>query len=219
MGEFFSKILQNLSEWNWPEIVKGIVSIWLATVATLALTTWKRHSKAQKQIDFLDELTDAVHEFINSMVAPTEMVKYIKIGIKSYADTPNVDPKIKNSEAVAYIKKEGIENSKKLLEYLKSCGPSLTKILSLAAKGQVLGLKNYIDCQNACYMLKRQHDSIQFLCYLIGSPSSNWRNSEVQKSLSEEVMQLDHEKIKKAIEAQNVRFLTFVKENYEKIYK
>lgn len=187
-------------------------------MATLALKTWKRQSKAQKQIDFMDEITDSVHEFINSMAAPTEMVKYIKIGIKSYAGTPDVGPKTKNSEAVAYIKKEGIEDSKKLLEYLKSCGPSLTKIRSLSTKGQVLGLKNYTDCQNACSMLTWQHDRIQPLCYLIGSPSLNWRNPEVQKLLSK-VIKLDHEKIKKEIEAQSVRFLAFVKENYEKIYK
>jgi len=204
-----------MGEWNWGEIV---VSVWIATVATLALTTWKRQSKAQKQIDFMDEITDSVHEFINSMVAPIEMVKYIKIGIESYAGAPNLDPQIGNPEAVAYIQKEGKEDSKRLLEYLKSCGPSLTKICSLSAKGQVLGLKNYTDCQNACSMLTRQHNRIQVLCYQIGSTSLNWRNPKVQELLSE-VLQLNHEEIKKEIEAQNVRFLTFVKENYEKIYK
>jgi len=218
MGEFFSKILQTLSKWNWAEIVTCIVSIWIATVATLALKTWKRQSKAQKQIDFMDEITDSVHEFIDFMTAPIEMVKYIKIGFESYANTPNLNPQIGNSEAVAYIKEQGEEDSKRLLEYLSSCGPSLTKIRSLSAKGQVLGLKNYTDCQNACSMLTWQHDRIQPLCYLIGSPSLNWRNPEVQKLLSQ-IIQLDHEEIKNEIEAQNVRFLTFVKENYKKIYK
>lgn len=218
MNEFFSKIPQTMSEWNWAEIVTGVVSIWVATVATLALKTWKRQSKAQKQIDFIDEITDSVHEFINSMAAPREMVRYIKIGIESYAGAPNLDPEIENPEAIAYIQKQGKEDSKSLLEYLKFCGPSLTKIQSLSAKGQVLGLKNYKACQNACNMLKWQHDRIQALCYMIGSPSLYWRNPEVQKSLSK-VIQLDTEEIKKEIEAYNVIFLTFVKENYEKIYK
>jgi hypothetical protein len=218
LGEFFGKILHAMGEWNLAEIVKCIVSVWLATVATIALTAWKRQSKAQKQIDFIDELTDSVHEFINSMVAPLEMLKYIKIGIKSYADTPSIDATIENSEAVAYIQKEGVEASEKLLEYLKLCVPSLTKIRSLSAKGQVFGLKNYAACQNACNMLTWQHDRLQPLCYLLGSPSLNWRNLEVQKLLSE-VRQLDYEDIKKELEEQNVRFLTFVKENYKKIYK
>ena len=218
MGEFVSKILQLLSEWNWAEIVKCIVSIWVATVATLALKTWKRQSKAQRQIDFMDEITDSVHEFIDSMAAPTEMAKYIKIGIESYAGTPNLDTEIENPGAVAYIQRQGKEDSKRLNEYLKPCSPSLTKIRSLSAKGQVLGLKNYKDCHNACSMLTWQHDRIQAICYLIGSDSLNWRNPKVQESLSK-VIQLDPEKIKKEIEEQNLRFLTFVKENYEWIYK
>lgn len=169
-------------------------------------------------MDFIDEITNSVHEFINSMAAPTEMVRYIKIGFESHAGTPHLDPEIENSEAVAYIQKQGKEDSKRLLEYLISCGPSLTKIQSLSAKGQVLGLKNYNACQNACNMLKWQHDRIQALCYMIGRPSLYWINPEVQKTLSK-VIQLDPEEIKKEIEEYNVIFLTFVKENYEKIYK
>ena len=218
MGEFVNKILQPLCEWNWAEIVKGIVSIWVAIVATLALKTWKRQSKAQKEIDFMDEIANAVHEFIDSMAAPTEMAKYIKIGIESYAGSPHLDPEIENAEAVVYIQRQGKEDSKRLYEYLKPCSPSLTKIRSLSVKGQVLGLKNYKDCHNACSMLTWQHDRIQALCYIIGSDSLNWRNPEVQESLSK-VIQLDPEEIKKEIEEQNLRFLTFVKENYERIYK
>jgi len=218
MGEIFSKILDTLCEWNWAEIVKVFVGIWVAAVATLALTTWKHQLKAQNQTDFLDEITNSVHEFIASMSALTEMVKYIKIGIESYAGAPNLNREIENPEAVAYIQKQGKEDSKRLLEYLKPCGHSLTKIHSLSAKGQVLGLKNYTDCQNACTMLTWQYDRIQALFYLIGSASLNWTNPKVQESLSK-VIQLDPEEIKKEIEAQNVKFLTFVKENYEKIYK
>jgi hypothetical protein len=218
MGEILSKMLDTLCKWNWAEIVKGIVGLWVATVATLALTTWKRQSKAQRQIDFLDGITDSVHEFIASMSGPTEIVKYVKIGIESYAGAPDLDREIENPEAVAYIQKQGKEDSKRLLEYLKHCCPSLTKIRSLSAKGQVLRLKNYTDCQEACSMLTWQHDRIQALCYLIGSPSLNWRNPEVQELLSK-VIQLDPKEIKKETEAQNVRFLTFIKGNYDKIYK
>jgi hypothetical protein len=218
MGEFVSKILQSLYGWNWAEIVKCIVSIWVAAVATLALKTWKRQSKAQKQIDFMDHLTDSVHEFIISMAGPIEMVKNIKIGIESHAGMPDLDIEIENPEVVAYIQRQGKEDSKRLYEYLKSCSPALTRIRSLSAKGQVLGLKNYKDCYNACSMLTWQHDRIQALCHMIGSDSLYWRNPKVQESLSK-VIQLDPEEIKKGIEEQNAKFLAFVKENYERIYK
>lgn len=218
MGEFISKILQSLCGWNWAEIVKGIVSIWVATVATLALKTWKRQSRAQKQIDFMDDITESVHEFIDSLLAPIEMVKYIKIGIESQAGMPNLDTEIENPGVVAYIQRRGKEDSKRLYEYLKSCSPPLARIRSLSAKGQVLGLKNYKDCYNACSMLTWQHDRIQALCYMIGSDSLYWRNPKVQESISK-VLQLDPEDIKKGIEEQNVKFLAFVKENYERVYK
>lgn len=218
MADIIDTILQNMRGWNWAEIVKGGVSIWVATVATLALKTWKRQSKAQKQTDFMDEITNSVHEFIMAMSAPTEMLKYIKIGIESHAKSPDLPPGIENPEAVAYIQKSGKEDSKRLIEYLNLCNPSLTKIRSLSAKGQVLGFKNYAECQNACTMITWQHERIQALCYVIGNPSLNWENPEVQKTLSK-VIQLDPEEISRELKEYNVLFLTFVTENYSTIFK
>ncbi|MDP8218985.1 MAG: hypothetical protein P9M03_09700 [Candidatus Theseobacter exili] len=100
MCEFISKTVTFLSSWNWPEIIKGIVSIWVATVATKALTTWKRQSKAQKRADFMDELTESVHKFIDAIAAPCEMVKYIKIGIESHACLPDLDKSLENPDCL-----------------------------------------------------------------------------------------------------------------------
>lgn len=218
MCEFINKTITFLSSWNWAEIIKGIVSIWVATVATLALKTWKRQSKAQKQTDFIDEITESVHEFIDLMAAPTEMVKYVKIGIESYASLPELDQSLENPEAVAYIQKKGQEDAKQLYEYLKPCTQPLSKIRSLVAKGQVFGFKNYNECQNACAMITWQYERIQALCYIIGSGSLNWKNPEVQESLRK-VISLDSGDIEKQIKEQHVKFLIFIKDNYKTIYK
>jgi len=218
MADILSTILQNMRGWNWAEIVKGGVSIWVATVATLALKTWKRQSKAQKQTDFMDEITNSVHEFVMAMSAPIEMLKYIKIGIESHSRAPDLPSGIENPEAVAYIQKHGKEDSKQLIEYLNLCNPSLTKIRSLSAKGQVLGLKNYEQCQTACTMLTWQHERIQALCYIIGNHSLNWENPEVQRTLSK-VIQLDPKEIGRQLGEYNTTFLIFVKENYRRIFK
>ena len=138
----------------------------------------------------MDDLTNSVHEFIVSLAGAIEMVKYIKIGIESHAGMPDLDTEIENPEAVAYIQRQGKEDSKRLYEYLKSCSPALARIRSLSAKGQVLG----------------------------GSDSLYWRNPKVQELLNK-VIQLDPEEIKEGIEEQNAKFLAFVKENYETIYK
>jgi len=218
MCEFIKETITFLSSWNWAEVIKGIVSIWVAMIATLALETWKRQSKAQKQTDFMDEITKSVHEFIDLMAAPTEMVKYVKIGIESYAGLPELDQSLGNPEAVAYIQKQGQEDAKRLYEYLKPCTQPLSKIRSLVAKGQVFGFKNYDECQNACAMITWQYERIQALCYIIGSGSLNWRNPEVQKSLSK-VISLDSGDIEKQIKEQHVKFLIFIKDNYKAIYK
>jgi hypothetical protein len=218
MADILETILQNMRGWNWAEIVKCGVSIWVAIVATIALKTWKRQSKAKKQTDFMDEITNCVHEFVTEMSAPTEMLKYIKIGIESHSRAPDLPSGIENPEAVAYIQKHGKEDSKRLIEYLNLCNPSLTKIRSLSAKGQVLGLKNYAECQNACTMLTWQHERIQALCYIIGNPSLNWENPEVQGTLSK-VIQLDPEEIRRELGEYNAMFLIFVRENYRSIFK
>jgi hypothetical protein len=211
-------LLQIIAEWNWIEIIKIIISLGMVIIAWLALQTWKKKSKAQRQCDFMDEITNSAHEFIASMTDPTEIVKYIKIGIQSHAGAFDLDQSIKNAEAVAYIQKHGQEDSKKLLEYLNVCKPSLIKLRSLAAKGQVLGLINYADCQNAVRMLTWQYERIQALCVIIGSPSLNWHNTEVQQTLGK-VIQFDPDEIRKDIETYSVQLLTFVKNNYEEIFK
>jgi hypothetical protein len=218
MLEFIIKTGTLLNSWNWAEIVKALISIWVATVATLALRTWKRQSKAQKQTEFMDEITEAVHQFIHLMGAPIEMVTYVKIGIESYSGMPNLDKSLKNPEAVAYIQKRGKDDAKKLYEYLKPCAPVLAKIHSLVVKGQVFRLKKYYECQNSCKLLTWQHERIQALCYMIGSEDLNWENPKVEELLGK-VIELDSEDIKRQIAEQNVKFLSFVKDNYTAIYK
>jgi hypothetical protein len=218
MYEFINKSVTFISSWNWAQIVQAIASIWVATVATFALKTWKRQSKAQKQTDFMDEMTESVHEFINLLADAIEMVKFIKIRIESYAVVPELDRTLQNAEAIAYIQKHGKEDAKQLYDYLRPCVQPLSKIRSLVAKGQVFGFKNYHECQNACAMITWQYDRIQALCYMIGIVSLNWKNPTVQESLTN-ALSLDATDIKEEIKQQNAKFLTFVKDNYQTIYK
>lgn len=217
MCEFINKTVTFISG-NWPEIVKGIASIWVAMVATFALQTWKRQSKAQKQTDFLDEITKSVYEFIDLMGDPTGLVKYVKIGIESYAGSPQLDQSLENPEAVAYIQKRGKEDAKQLYEYLMPCTQAKSKIHFLVAKGQVFGFKNYYECQDACKLITWQYDRIHALCYILGNESLYWKNPKVQEFLSN-VISLDPGDIEKQIKEQSIKFLTFVRENYQIIYK
>jgi len=202
---------------NWAEIVKAALGVWMAIVATLALTTWRRQSSAQRKADLMDELTESVHKFIGLMADPILMVRIVKVGIESYAYYHQLDHSLPNPEAVVYIQNDGREHAKQLSECLNPCMESVSRIASLVVKGQVFGFKNYHECQNACAMLISQYKRIGALRSIIGRTSSNWKNSKVQEVLSKAIA-LDADEIQKQIEEQHTKFLAFVKENYEAIF-
>ena len=200
------------------EIAKAVVGVWIALVATLALCTWKKQLKAQIKTDFLMELTDSIHKFIDLMSAPITIVYVIKTGIEVYSDLPDPNNSFKKFGVVGYIRDKGAKDGERLYESLKPCRELLAKIKSLLAKGQVFGLENYNNGYNACNMILWQHERIQGFCLMVESGSLNWDNPKIKKAL-DNVLTLTSEDIKKNIEEHNVKFLDFVKNNYQKIYK
>ena len=59
----------------------------------------------------------------------------------------------------------------------------MSRMVSLAAKGQVIGFKNYRQCYDACTMLAWSHRQIEEVAMLIGNAHLNWANETVQKTL------------------------------------
>jgi hypothetical protein len=183
---------------DWAEIVKGALGLWMAIIATLALTTWKRQSSAQRKADFMDDLVESVHKFIGLMATPIYIVKIVKIGVESYTHHHQLDHSLPNPEAVAYIQNRGKEDAKQLSESLNLCDEPVSRIATLVVKGQVFGFKNYHECQNACAILISQYKRIGALQSIIGRPSLNWENSKVQEVLSKAIA-LDADEIQKQI--------------------
>ena len=218
MCDILARALRTFASWNWLEILKTSTGFGTAIIAWLALQNWKRQSKAQKETAFLDEITDAIHEFIDLIAAPMEMVRFIKIGVSSYSGLPQLDRSLKYPEAVAYIQKQGAEDAKRLYEYLKPCTPILSKIRSLVAKGQVFEFEDYSECQNACRLITQQHEQIQAICALIGNPNWNWQNPQVEKTLGG-VLAIDPDQMKQQVEQQNVKFIEFVRKSYAAAYQ
>ena len=216
MIEIVSGTLDTLVGWDWSAIIQALVSIWVATVATLALRTWKRQSKAQRQTDFLDALTDSIHDFIALMAAPTEMVSFAKIAIQSHAQTSQVDKRLRTPGAIAYIERSGKDDSKQLGELLDKSRPALSKIRSLVAKGQVLGFKNYNECRDSCNLITWQYDRIQAFSQIIGRTTLYWENPKVQDTV-DKVLSIEAEDIKTYLQEQNIKLLEFVHANYKAI--
>jgi hypothetical protein len=187
-----------------------------AGIAILALRNWKRQEKAKREAEFLDALIEAVHTYISEMPAPVTLVHLAKIGMESHAPTwEGGDHAIKG--AIAYIQKNGKDHSKRLQEALKALQPSIIRLRSLAAKGQMFKFNGYVKCQNAITMLTWQHDRMESLMVMLGSTSLNWDHPEVIGSLKK-VMTIDADDIRKHMGDNNVAILEFAIGTYKRIY-
>jgi hypothetical protein len=199
-------------------VLTAIASICVAITAFFALHKWKYQTRAQIHMQLMDELTDIVHEYIQAMGAPIQILKFAKIGILAYSETPFLKGKdSKNAGIVSYIEKNGKADQAKLIEYLDKVRPMKSKMISLATKGQALGFKNYKQCYDACIMLGWSYGQIEAFAWLIGSTNLNWENQEVQQTL-DKVMNIDAEAIMKNLEEQNTAFLEFVKQSYQNLF-
>ena len=210
--------MENYLSSNWLAITQGVLGLWMVIIATFALSTWRRQIKAQKQINFIDELTDAIHDFLLSMPPPVNSLRFAKIGIDCLSGIHGEPDDIKHPEAVAYIKRQGKSTSENIQMQLASIRPILSKIKSLAAKGQIFGIDNYSECQNACIMLECSYNQIEAFSLMIMNPDLNWNNPVIQQSM-DKVLSVDSEHIESNLIEQNSKFLTFAKQAYSKILK
>ncbi len=210
MCEFLEKI-------EWLNLIQTIAVIFAAYISYVALHTWRHQAKAQKQTDFLDQLTYSVHEYIQSLSQSVELVKFIHIGFESYKGLPgNSDHQYSN--IISYITARGAEDSKKLWEPLNSTSHLVAKIQALAVKGQVYGFINFNKCQDSIKMLLWQHQRLQVVASLIGSTSLNWNHQDVIKGI-ENMLTVKPDDIENHLQKYNLEFLSFVQENYQSIFK
>ncbi len=203
---------------NLSSMLIALASIWVAVIATCALRTWKYQTRAEKHIQFMDELTDTVHEYIQAMVAPIEVLKYIEIAIEAHSETASVKHEhAKNAGVISYIVNNGKADQTRLVEYLDKVRPIISRMMSLATKGQVMGFENYRQCYNACKMLAWSYEQIEAVAWLIGSEHLNWDNETVQQTL-DKVMTVKSRSISENLEKHNQIFLEFVKQNYKSLF-
>ena len=100
---------------------------------------------------------------------------------------------------------------------LKTVQPSVEKLRSLAAKGQVFKFDDYAKCQMAVVVLTQHFDRIVALMDVIGSPTWNWEHPEVLRLLKN-IMAIDPKEIRNSIQENNVALLQFVRQAYKQIY-
>lgn len=212
-------LVWSLDAIRWPETISALAAVATAIIALCALQTWRHQDKAKGKAEFLDALIEAAHTYIAEMPKPITLLEMVKIGMQCHAPTwENGEPEdIAVKGAIAYIQKNGEHDGKRLLEVLKTVQPSVVKLRSLAAKGQVFKFDDYAKCQNAVEVLTRHFDRIVALMDVIGSPTWNWEHPEVLRHLKN-VMAIDPEEIRNSIQENNDALLEFVRQAYKQIY-
>lgn len=204
---------------RWPETISALAAVATAAIAFFALQTWRHQDKAKGKAEFLDTLIESAHTYIAEMSKPVTLFELAKIGMTSHAPTwesgEQSDIEIKG--AIAFIQSNGEYDGKLLLGALEAVQPSVIKLRSLAAKGQVFKFNGYAKCQDAVAMLTWQFDRIEASMAVIGSTTSNFDHPVVLKSLKS-VMAINPDDIRKQFRDSNIALLEFASEAYKKIY-
>ncbi len=204
---------------RWPETISAFAAVVTAIIAFCALQTWKHQDKAKGKAQFLDALIEAAHTYIAEMPKPITLLEIAKSGMQEYAPTweSAKSADIGLQGAIAYIQKNGERNAKRLLEVVGSIQPSVVKLRSLVAKGQVFKFDDYAKCQNAVSILTWHFDRIEAFMAIIGSPSWNWEHPDVLRHLKD-ALTIEPDDIRKSIHENNITLLEFSSESYKQIY-
>ena len=200
------------------DAIRALAPAVMAIIAFAALRNWRRQDKAKRELEFLDALVDAVHANIVVMHGPITLLGFARIGMESHAPPGSEEQAgISVEGAIAYIHKDGERQAKRMLEALEAVRPSIVKLKSLAAKGQVFNFHGYAKCRDAVTMLTWQFDRIEAFTAVIGSPSWNWEHPKVLKNLTD-VIAIDPEDIRNGLAENNVAVLEFMGEKYKHLY-
>lgn len=218
MEELLLNAWCEIVSWNWSGIIQSITGLGTLIIAFIALTSWRRQHRSQSVTKLLEQLTDSMHEFIQSISPAVQMLSFVRIGIESQEFNRDLNKDLKHPLAVAYIEKEGRESADRLMELLKNAEQPVHRIRSLLVKGQVLGISNYHECQNACNMIVWQFDRLQVVFSMLSSQHMNWKHPKVIVNL-DSMMDITPEDISQHINENQKKYLAFLKDTYATEYK
>lgn len=212
-------LLAAISRTNWLEVIKALAPLVTAVIAFLALRNWKRQDKAKREVEFLDELIEAMHTYLVEMQRPIALLHSAKISMtahtRDWEEGPEEEKAVRG--AIAYVQKRGEEDGKRLATAMSAVEPSVVKLRSLATKGQVFGFRGYTKCQHAVTQLTSNFDRVLAFISIVESPTWNWDHPEVRGLLTK-VMAIEPDEIRDSIGKNNAAVLTFTRETYARIY-
>lgn len=210
-------LLDAIPSFPWLEAIRAIAPVATAGIAFFALRNWKRQDKTKRQADFLDQLTEAVHDFIGAMRTPLTRMQMIKIGMQSHSpmEPKNSDPAI--AGAIEYIERRGNEDGKQLFEDLEAARPAVARVRALVTKGNVFKFRDYDKCEKASATLVWQFDAMDALAAFISTSTWYWQNSEII-GLLKKMTAIDPDNMRKQFGISNSEVIAYVGKTYGHLY-
>ncbi|MDL5027366.1 hypothetical protein QR676_09015 [Vibrio sp. TMPB1044] len=204
-------------KWNWNGIVQAVSGLITATIAYLALSSWKIQQKSAKVNALFDELIAEVNEYIRHIAVPTQFVKLSHIRFESHKDYIYLDKSLPHPEVVYVINEFGDDLSKQIIAALEPSGQNASRIKSLLVRLQLHQPLGFEDCINACNFIIWQHSRMQAFAITLSSSHMNWDNSMVIKSV-EDSLAITAEDIEEHINQNYDNLLKYISKTYKIIY-
>lgn len=205
------------------EIITILANMATTVIAYYALQTWKNQDRAKIKYDFLDNLVETTHTFIQRMSDPIERFKFIKLAVLCHKPLRANDEKNNNNMdapcIIAYMKKSGESDGKHLSLLLASIQPESARLHALVTKGQVFNFDEYIQCQDAVNVCSRSFDRLAHIASFLSLSSSwNYESPDILQKATD-IMNIEVEDVKKSIDDANVILIEFATKAYEKLYR
>ncbi|RDY66708.1 hypothetical protein DX912_11315 [Lysobacter soli] len=201
---------------SWLELIKAAAPLATAAIAYTALQNWRRQDRAKREAEFLDQLVETTHTFVDEMAGPLTHIRLTKAGFEGYEPSGGVED-MATAGMVAYIAKRGEEDSKRMLGALNSIQPTAARLTALATKGQVFRFEGYETCKAAATRLALRFSQVQLFAGMIGATTLNWENPEVRNACRI-LFSADPEAISDDLKASHVTILEFATAAYRRLY-
>jgi hypothetical protein len=206
---------------KWTDIVSsfgamvgGVATVFAALFAWAALKSWKQQIHVQRQIKFLDDMSEAFNEYSNLIAAPIELIRYSKIAVEGYSFSDMDNTSFAESGLVKYIEKSGYDDADTINHHLSNCVGSLNKIRALTIKGNLMDFEAYQDCYSACDRISKTYPAVQAFSTIVGSKHLNWHNPKVEEQVRK-VFSMDPEDLVRTVKNCNNEFIIFAKKKYK----
>ena len=204
-----------LLEVDWLVVVQAVASVATLMVALKALDIWKNQKRTDRKLLLVDEITDAVHEFIVAIATPTQILDFIHIAIDGKKYDRDLETKYKHPQAIRLIETEGRRYSSQLISELSPCRPIVHRLESLLVKAQVFSIDNFDQCDQACRLIIWQYERLNAFYSILSSPNLNWEHPKISESL-DKILEITPASIRSHIDENQVIALNFLRDLYAK---